>query len=247
MDIELVYTVEPAPWQRIELKAPQSGHIEVFDLGRAAYRPAYERQLAEVERVLASRDSGGVLTGSLLLVEHDPVITVSNRPTAAANLTATPAMLARAGVSVEPTDRGGDITYHGPGQLVAYPILDLNRLRGGLRLHDYMRLLEQSVIDTLASFGIQGEREPGATGVWVGGAPSSKIAAMGVRVKRWVSMHGLALNVDPHLGHFDLIVPCGLAGRSVTSMARVLGQAPSMSAVKACLVQSLAAQLSVSR
>lgn len=221
------------------------GTIEVFNLGRIGYRPAYERQVVELERVSASREASGPHIGTLLLVEHDPVITVSNRPTAASNLTATPQVLARAGVAVEPTDRGGDITYHGPGQLVAYPILDLNRLH--LRLHDYMRLLEQTVIDTLGGYGIEGRREEGATGVWVGEGPASKIAAMGVRVRRWISMHGLALNVDPDLSHFDLIVPCGLAGRTVTSMRRVLGTAPGMIDVQATLIQKLGAQLSVSR
>lgn len=249
------------------------GVIEVYDLGRLSYRPAYDEQVAQVERVQASRDQNGPLIGSILLVEHDPVITVSNRPTAAAHLTATPQMLALAGVSVEQTDRGGDITYHGPGQLVVYPILDLNRLH--LRLHDYMRLLEEAVIRTLAACGIEGRREPGATGVWVTeGAsgkrqaasvkstftpslpspiadsrfpvalPSSKIAAMGVRVRRWISMHGLALNVDPNLSHFDLIVPCGLAGRTVTSMRQVLQTPPQMAEVKQVLVGSLAHLLS---
>jgi lipoyl(octanoyl) transferase len=150
---------------------------------------------------------------------------------------------------VAETDRGGDITYHGPGQLVAYPILDLNAF--GLRLHSYMRFLEDVVIATIAGFGITGVRDPGATGVWVaperGGAEASapggaarKICAMGVRVSRWVSMHGLALNVTTNLAHFDLIVPCGLAGRAVTSMERELGAAcPSMDEVKAALVRSL--------
>lgn len=224
-----------------------SGRVEVFDLGRLAYRPAYTRQTDEVARILSARENDEPLLGTLLLVEHDPVVTVSRRPTAAMNLTATPQMLLRAGVTVEETDRGGDITYHGPGQLVAYPILDLNRLH--LRLHDYMRLLEQAVIDTLSGYGIKGQREEGATGVWVGGPPASKVAAMGVRVRQWVSMHGLSLNVTPDLSHFDLIVPCGLAGRSVTSMARLLGPGgtPSMEAVKQALVESLAAQLSVNR
>jgi lipoyl(octanoyl) transferase len=163
---------------------------------------------------------------------------------------------ARAGVTVAETDRGGDITYHGPGQQVVYPILDLNHL--GLRLHQYMRLLEQVVIDTLAHFDIHAERDCGATGVWVpprgatarGGAPprssasedgtldlppppAAKICAMGVRVKRWISMHGLALNVATNLQHFQLIVPCGLAGRPVTSMAALLGDnCPSMERVR---------------
>lgn len=238
-----MYPVQGPPFQRIELAA---GHLEVHDLGRCAYAPAYQRQTAEVERILAAREEGGPLLGSLLLVEHTPVITVSNRPTAAANLTATPEMLARAGVSIECTDRGGDITYHGPGQLVAYPILDLNRLH--LRLHDYMRLLEETVIGTLEVFGIKGHREPGATGVWVEqGGSTAKIAAMGVRIRRWVSMHGLALNVDPDLSHFDLIVPCGLAGRRVTSMAAVLGAPPAMGTTKATLVKQMAAQLDATR
>jgi lipoyl(octanoyl) transferase len=240
-----VYPVSVPTLHNISLA---QGHIEVFDLGRLPYRAAYDRQVAEVERVSISRDAEGPLLGTLLLVEHDPVITVSNRPTAAANLTATPQMLANAGVTVEPTDRGGDITYHGPGQLVAYPILDLNRLH--LRLHDYMRLLEEAVIGTLAVHGIEGRREQGATGVWVPtghGSQTSKIAAMGVRVRRWISMHGLALNVDPDLTHFNLIVPCGLTGRSVTSMAKVLGTPPTMDEVKQTLVQQLANQLSLSR
>ncbi|MFT3685921.1 MAG: lipoyl(octanoyl) transferase LipB [Phycisphaerales bacterium] len=230
------------------------GVIEVYDLERLGYRAAYDVQVEQVERVLAARGdettgrAEGDLAGVVLLVEHHPVITVSNRPSAASNLTATPAMLERAGVAVEATDRGGDITYHGPGQLVVYPILDLNRFH--LRLHDYMRLLEETVIRTLGVYGIEGRREAGATGVWVEAKPpgSSKIAAMGVRVRKWVSMHGLALNVDPDLSHFDLIVPCGLAGRTVTSMRRVLGEAsPNFGAVKDALVKQLVVQLSEKR
>lgn len=194
-------------------------------------------QLEHHQQVLAARDAPTGQVGRLLLVEHEPVITVSRRPTATDNLSATPEMLAAAGVAVEPTDRGGDITYHGPGQLVAYPILDLNRL--GLNLHAYMRLLEQVVIDTVAAFGVVGDRDESATGVWVAqpDANAAKIAAMGVRVRRWITMHGLALNVATNLDHFDLIVPCGLAGRSVTSLQRELGDAaPTMDQVKAKLV-----------
>jgi lipoyl(octanoyl) transferase len=154
---------------------------------------------------------------------------------------ASTAQLDRLGVEVAPTDRGGDITYHGPGQLVAYPILDLNLL--GLRLHEYMRTLEEAVIGVCAGFGVDAIRDTSATGVWIPderGAPSRKIGAMGVRVKRWVSMHGLALNVSTDLTHFDLIVPCGLPGRPVTSLARELGDgAPSMAQVKSSLVAHL--------
>ena len=130
------------------------------------------------------------------------------------------------------------MTYHGPGQLVVYPIVDLERL--GIRIHEWIRLLEQAIIDTLADLGVVAGRDPGATGVWVGrgaedtdGRGGRKIAAIGVRVSRWVTMHGLALNVDPDLGHFDLIVPCGLAGRPVTSIARERdGDTPSSGWVK---------------
>jgi lipoyl(octanoyl) transferase len=137
---------------------------------------------------------------------------------------------------VEETDRGGDITYHGPGQLVAYPILDLNHLN--LRLHEYMRLLEGVVIEACATWGVEGHRDEGATGVWVRGeeGQSAKVCAMGVRVRRWVSMHGLAINVSTDLNHFDLIVACGLAGRSVTSLKALLGEAaPGMDEVKSVL------------
>jgi lipoyl(octanoyl) transferase len=192
-----------------------------------AYREAYRAQCDHVEEVLAAREAGEPEPGRVLVVEHDPVITVSRRAGAAANLIATPAMLAQQGVAVEETDRGGDITYHGPGQLVVYPILDLNLLNLGL--HAYMRLLEDVVIATCAEFRVPAHRDPAATGVWVspegigleaGGGDSAKICAMGVRVRKWVSMHGLALNVRTNLEHFRLIVPCGLAGRPVTSLER---------------------------
>lgn len=206
-----------------------------------AYAAAYNEQVRCFERVLSGRTHAGPpLAATILLVEHDPVITVSRRPTAAGNLVATPEMLAARGVGVEQTDRGGDITYHGPGQLVAYPIVDLNL--HNLGLHDYMRLLEDAVIRTCATFGVRATRDPSATGVWItrdGGAPA-KVCAMGVRVRRWISMHGLALNVSPDLTHFDLIVPCGLVGRGVTSLRWELGDAcPSMAEVKAALVGEL--------
>jgi lipoyl(octanoyl) transferase len=179
------------------------------------------------------------------------VITISRRAGVAANLLADAATLARLGVEVAETDRGGDITYHGPGQLVAYPIIDLERLRIGI--HEYLRRLEEAVIGTLDAFGVAGRRDPGATGVWVGGeaagerdghAGGRKICAMGVRVGRWVTMHGLALNVAPDLTHFGLIVPCGLAGRPVTSLAAELGgRAPTIDAVRDELGRRLPAGL----
>lgn len=212
--------------------------LRVIDLGRMAYKPALELQKAHLEEVLASREAGQPEVGRLFLVEHDPVVTVSRRAAAPGHVIATPAMMMQAGVALEMTDRGGDVTYHGPGQLVAYPILDLNLL--GLNLHGYMRMLEQAVIDTLAIHDLSGWRDPGATGVWVGETPGAKIAAMGVRVRRWISMHGLALNVCPDLSHFSLIVPCGLTGRRVTSMQQELGHTtPSLEEVKTALTSTV--------
>jgi lipoyl(octanoyl) transferase len=228
------------------------------------YGAALDLQRAALEATVAARDGGpgdGMAgAGRVYLVEHDPpVITVTRRPGAGRHVLASPGQLAETGVQLCETDRGGDVTYHGPGQLVVYPILDLNAL--GLRIHGYMRMLEEVVIRTLADFGVEGYRDACATGVWVGGsavvAPAcgdagastsveaarvggSKICAMGVRVSRWVAMHGLALNVAPELSHVDLIVPCGLHGRTVTSLRRELGDAaPGMDRVKASIVGHL--------
>lgn len=222
--------------------APTAGNLVVHDLGSMPYGQALTLQRQYQQEVIAAREAGGH-GGVLLLVEHDPpVITVSRRAAAGSHLVATQGMLDLAGVEVHETDRGGDITYHGPGQLVVYPILDLNSL--GLRLHGYMRWLEDRVLEVLSHVGMEGHRDTEATGVWVGGEPTGceggrrfegdqKICALGVRVSRWVSMHGLALNVDPDLSHFDLIVPCGLRGRGVTSVRRELGVAcPEMAQVK---------------
>jgi lipoyl(octanoyl) transferase len=216
--------------------------LNVRDLGRMPYAEAFALQKDLQRQVIEGRHAQPLPPMFLLLVEHDPpVITMTRRPGTAQHLLAGPEQLADAGVELSPTDRGGDITYHGPGQLVVYPILDLNAL--GLRLHGYMRLLEQAVIDTLARFGIEGRRDPAATGVWAGDPPA-KICAMGVRISQWVSMHGLALNVTTDLSHFDLIVPCGLAGRGVTSMGRLLGDGcPPMAKVKGVLAETIAASL----
>jgi lipoate-protein ligase B len=218
--------------------------VVVRDLGRMAYGEALALQREMQRAVIDGRESGDGRQ-HLLLVEHDPaVITISRRKGARDHLLATDAQLAAAGVELAETDRGGDITLHAPGQLVVYPILDLNVY--GLRLHGYMRFLEEIVIRTLSRFGVEGTRDDCATGVWVPGA--GKICAMGVRVSRWVTMHGLALNVTTDLALFDLIVPCGLAGRTVTSMQRELGDAcPSMEDVKESIVDELESGLSERR
>lgn len=224
----------------------------MIDLGRMSYAAAYAEQIAEHERVLAERgdESKGITSqgrwnagGTVFFVEHDPVITVTKRAGAAGHLLATPEMLACMGVEVAETDRGGDITYHGPGQLVTYVVVDLNAY--GLGLHDYMRLLEAAVIDMLGVFGVEGERDcdgKNATGVWVrrDDGVQAKICAMGVRVRKWVTMHGLAVNIDPRMDHFGLIVPCGLAGRPVTSMKALLAErCPSINDVKREVIRSL--------
>lgn len=209
----------------------------MVDAGRVDYAAGLRLQHEARERVLALREAPErASAGVVLLLEHDPpVVTISRRPGARRNLLAAPEALARFGVQVAETDRGGDITYHGPGQLVAYPILDLNRL--GLSLHAYMRWLEQVVIDVCDGFGVRAHRDGNATGVWVGsaadGSGGAKVCAIGVRISRWVSTHGLALNVAPDMAHFGLIVPCGLSGRAVTSLKELLGAGcPSVEEVK---------------
>jgi len=204
--------------------------IHIEDLGRMRYEPALERQRRTHAAVTA-----GEQPETILLLEHEPVVTVSKRKGAADNIVAGEAMLEQAGVEVCRTDRGGDVTYHGPGQIVAYPIIRLND--HGLNLRQYVWLLEQAMIDTVGRFGIEAGRDECAVGVWTGGA---KLAAIGVRASRWVTMHGLALNVTTNLDHFNLIVPCGLVGRPVTSMRQLLGTAcPPIDQVKPILVDRL--------
>lgn len=167
----------------------------------------------------------------LLLVEHPHVYTLGKSGRAAHLLVDQPE-LERRGAVFYRVNRGGDITYHGPGQLVAYPILDLDHFFTDI--HRYLRTLEAVVIGLLADYGLRGMRAEGETGVWLeAGTPRArKICAMGVRASRWVTMHGLALNANTDLAYFDLIVPCGIRGKGVTSLKRELGQEVSMDAVK---------------
>lgn len=166
------------------------------------------------------------IPGMLMLLEHDPVITMGVKESSHSNVLASPQVLREQGVELVETDRGGDVTYHGPGQLVGYPILPLREIGGDL--HAYLRNLEQSVIDTLAVFGLEGHRN-GPAGVWVG---DKKICSIGIAIRKWVTYHGFALNVDPNLSHFCLINPCGLVSEQITSMAQLLGTAPDMCDVK---------------
>lgn len=174
----------------------------------------------------------------LLLVEHPPVITFGRRPNVARNMVATEQQLAKMGVEVVQSDRGGDITFHGPGQLVAYPIVRLIDHR--LSVGGYVKTLEQAVIDTLAGYGIAATLDPSAVGVWVEHAGAlAKICALGVRIRRGVSMHGIALNLTTDLRYFNLIVPCGLT-RPVTSISQVMGdRAPTMPQLKTALAEQI--------
>jgi lipoyl(octanoyl) transferase len=203
---------------------------ELRDLGRIGYTEAFDLQ-----RSLVERRKRGEITDQLLIVEHPHVVTMG-RNGHDENLLAPPDVLARAGIEFHRTDRGGDVTYHGPGQIVGYPILDLREWKRDVVA--YVRAVELALIEALAEFGIAGERSAGATGVWspVPDGTPAKIAAIGVHISRWVTSHGFALNVDTDLNYFRYIVPCGLS-RPVTSM-RALGSQASRAQVVAALARS---------
>ncbi len=190
----------------------------VSDLGQVSYAEALELQRA----VARDRISGAIPEDVLLLVEHPPVVTLGRASTSAAHLTAPAALLAARGVEVYEVERGGDVTFHGPGQLVGYPIIDLKRHRQDL--HWYLRQIEGALIDALATLGVPATRRAGLTGVWT--ATDRKIASIGVHARDWVTWHGFALNVTTDLSYFDLMVPCGIPGVEMTSIARELGAAP---------------------
>jgi lipoyl(octanoyl) transferase len=197
----------------------------VVDLGQLDYRATYERQLAAVEERKAGRGSD-----TLFLVEHPHVITVGRSRNALSNL------IAPGTVDVVEVERGGDVTYHGPGQLVAYPVMLLDE--GERDLHRFLRNLEEALIRTLAEHGLVGEREPGKTGVWTA---RRKLASIGIACRRWVTFHGLALNVTTDLSYFARINPCGFDAAVMTSMAREAGRPVDMASVK----RQLAAHLGV--
>jgi lipoate-protein ligase B len=181
-------------------------------LGRIGYREAWSLQ----RRLTAARCAGEI-PDTLVLLEHPPVITLG-RAGSTDHLLGSASELEGRGVELVASDRGGDITFHGPGQIVGYAIVDLDAR--GRDLHRYLRDLETVLIRALEEFGIRAGRADGLTGVWVGDA---KVAAIGIRVSRWIAHHGFALNVATDLSYFDLIVPCGLADRRVTSMEALLG------------------------
>ena len=182
-------------------------------LGRLGYGEALEMQRG----IARERISGAIPQDVLLLVEHPPVVTLG-RASKEKHLVASPEFLQSKGVDLFEVERGGDVTFHGPGQLVGYPIIDLKRHR--LDLHWYLRKIEEALINTLADYGITGERNTAFTGVWTRG---KKIASIGVHARDWVTWHGFALNVTTDLSYFDLIIPCGIDGVVMTSIARELG------------------------
>ena len=194
-----------------DTSAPETAPA-TLDWGRTRYGSAWRRQ----EELVAQRLAGEI-GDTLVFTEHEPVYTLGVRPGAAEHLLWNPAELIRRGIELVETNRGGDITYHGPGQIVGYPIINLTPRKD---LHAYLRFLEQVLINALGSLGLAADRRPGRTGIWLG---SRKIAAIGVAVKRWVTFHGFALNVDPDLTAFAGIVPCGIADGTVTSLRQELG------------------------
>lgn len=197
---------------------------ETVDWGRTAYREAWDRQMEVVDK-----RRSGECPDTLIFTEHEPVFTIGARPGAEQHLVWTEQMLRQQGIEVVKTNRGGDITYHGPGQIVGYPIISLQEKRD---LHAYLRDLEEVLIRTVAHFGITADRREGKTGIWIG---ERKIAAIGVAVKTWVTYHGFALNVNPELSHFAGIVPCGITDGTVTSLEQECENPPLMGLVKSRL------------
>ena len=212
-------------------EAVANGIVHVRDLGRMRYAAAFD-----IQRELVERRKAGEVPDQLLFVEHDPVVTLG-RNAHMENVLADPELLERAGIELAHTDRGGDVTFHGPGQVVCYPIFDLREWKRDVVA--YVRGIEEVLIGALSRFDIEARRVAGATGVWVStaGGPA-KIAAIGVHISRWVTSHGFALNVDTDLTYFRYIVPCGLT-QPVTSM-KAIGARTRRNDVIDALAQSFA-------
>ena len=215
----------------MRLKQPMEVTYNILDLGKSHYNDAWELQ-----KRLQSQRISGQIDDQLLLVEHFPVYTLGKNTPKEHLLTKE-----SDNISIIQTDRGGDITFHGPGQLVGYPILDLNQYKRSITW--YMRELEQLIIDVLKEYDINAGRKKGLTGVWVKG---KKIAALGVRISKWVTMHGFSLNINPDLKYYQGIIPCGITEYGVTSMANLLNDdVPNMSEIKYTLVKHFIAIFSV--
>jgi len=195
-----------------------------LDWGRTGYTSAWKQQDA-----LVAQRIDGTIGETLVFTEHEPVFTLGVRSGADQHLIWDPAELQRRGIEVVTTNRGGDITYHGPGQVVGYPIISLAPRKD---LHAYLRFVEQVLINTVGTFGLVADRRAGKTGIWLG---TRKIAAIGIAVKRWVTFHGFALNVNTDLAAFGGIVPCGITDGTVTSMQVELGREVDPAEVKRVL------------
>jgi lipoyl(octanoyl) transferase len=205
--------------------------LHIRRLGLVPYEEALQLQKSLVEERKAGR-----IPDQLLLLQHPPVITLGVKARSdRSHILATDSELESQGVEFFETGRGGDVTYHGPGQLVGYPILDLKPDR--CDVHQYVRDLEEVLIKVAADFGVSAGRVAGLTGVWVG---QEKLAAIGVRISRWITSHGFAFNVTPNLDHFQLIVPCGIADRGVTSLERLLGRDVPLVPVEDAAVRAMA-------
>jgi lipoyl(octanoyl) transferase len=206
--------------------------LHVRRLGIVPYAEALDLQ----KRLVEERRAGSI-PDQLLLLQHPPVITLGVKArNDRSHVLASPADLEEEGVEIFETGRGGDVTYHGPGQLVGYPILDLRPDR--CDVHKYVRDLEEALIRAAAAFGVATGRIQGLTGVWAG---PNKVAAIGVRISRWITSHGFAFNVATNLNHFDLIVPCGIADKGVTSLEILTGRRLTMDEVESAVVTSFAA------
>ncbi|MBG7610978.1 lipoyl(octanoyl) transferase LipB [Polaribacter sp. BAL334] len=211
--------------------------IQLLDLGLKDYKEVWEYQSQLLEEIVATKTENRKnqlqksTQNHFLFVEHPHVYTLGKSGDLS-NLLLNEQQLAAKGATFYKINRGGDITYHGPGQIVGYPILDLENFFTDI--HKYLRLLEETIILTLADFGLKSERSPGETGVWldVGTPFARKICAMGIRSSRWVTMHGFALNANVDLGYFDNIIPCGIRGKAVTSMEAELGKKVDVQDVK---------------
>jgi lipoyl(octanoyl) transferase len=215
-----------------------SSRLVVQDLGRGSYAEVLELQ----RRLCRQRISGDISEDILLLVEHEPVVTLG-RGVRPGSLPLTPAELEARGLQVFEVERGGDVTFHGPGQLVGYPIIDLRKHREDL--HWYLRRLEAGLIQGLAAMGIEGSTAAGLTGVWTGGR---KIASIGIHVKQWVTFHGFAVNVTTDMAYFDLIVPCGIPNVVMTSVSRELGRTDSAALweeTRTAVIEGLARELNL--
>ncbi len=205
---------------------PELLHV---DLGRCDYQTVCSLQRGLLDKAIADPSA----PAHLLLVEHDPAVITLGRRGCRADIVASTEQLAAAGIKIHETARGGEVTYHGPGQLVVYPIMHL----GNLGVRKYVHNLEEVALRVLAAFGIRGRRDENQRGAWIG---DDKIASIGIAVRKWVAWHRLALNVSTNLSHFDFIVPCGRRETRMTSMSNLLGSHPDMADVKQRMIESFA-------